>query len=475
MNKIKLPKGEWFYDPNKPLGPEGGFGIVFNGQSSAGESLAVKRLKIEANEAAHRELRIAQELSRQDFKNIIPCFDAGQDAESDQYFVVMAKAERSLQDEIYAGKKFSSEETTNILSQIVDGLLEVPSIVHRDLKPGNVLFHEGKWKIADFGIARFVEESTSLKTLKGCLSPPFAAPEQWNYETSSQATDAYALGCIGYYLLAGKPPFNGPQKEDYQRQHLSMDAPKLDNCAPFLRSLISMLLRKSPELRPSLKRVRQLIVDGLKVANESAQEFHALASINARLEEKHSKEEAEREANRLKKQKRDAIAKEAIRNLRTIYEQLIANIKRAAPKASQSGNTIVLGDGAMELQIRSTDSISWDTFPKSGWDVVAVAQIAARVISRKGGIGSSLFYAKRRGEGEYRWWEVGFNFGMFMGKSYLNHIPMDNFQHIDIALSNIMGEYAVAYGPTAIDDEMADAFCSRWANLFAQASEGRLQ
>jgi hypothetical protein len=64
---------------------------------------------------------------------------------------------------------------------------------------------------------------------------------------------------------------------------------------------------------------------------------------------------------------------------------------------------------------------------------------------------------------------------MFMGKSYLNHIPMDSFQHIDIALSKIMGEYAVAYGPTAIDDEKADAFCLRWANLFAQASEGRLQ
>ena len=234
-----------------------------------------------------------------------------------------------------------------------------------------------------------------------------------------------------------------------------------------------MLLRKSPELRPSLKRVRQLIVDGLKVANESAQEFHALASINARLEEKHSKEEAEREANRLKKQKRDAIAKEAIQNLRTVYEQLIASIKRAAPKASQSGNTIVLGDGSMELQIKSTNSVSWDAFPKSGWDVVAIAQIAARVISKTGGIGSSLFYAKRRGEDEYRWWEVGFNFGMFMGKTYLNHIPMDNFQHIDIALSNIMGEYAVAYGPTAIDDERADAFCSRWANLFARSFRGQ--
>jgi len=475
MNQIKLPKGKWFYDPEKPLGPEGGFGIVFEGQSPKGESLAVKRLKMEANEAAHRELRIAQELSRQDFKNIIPCFDAGQDAESDQYFVVMAKAERSLQDEINAGKKFSAEETANIILQIVDGLLEVPDIVHRDLKPGNVLFHDGKWKIADFGIAKFVEESTSLKTLKGCLSPPFAAPEQWKNEKSSQATDVYALGCICHYLLAGKPPFAGPQREDYQRQHLSVEPPKLDNHAPFLRSLVSMLMRKSPESRPLLKRVRKLISEGLATSKESVQEFDALASINAKLEEKHSQEEAEREANRLKKQKRDEIAKEALQNLRAIYEQLLARITRAAPKASRSGNNITLGDGWLELKITTTNSFPWDRFKHSGWDVIAVAQIGVSQMTRKAGISSSLFYAKRRGDEEYRWWEVGFNFGMFVGKRFTNHIAMDNFEHVDIALSQIMGQYADEYGPTAIDDENAETFCLRWANLLAQASEGRLK
>jgi eukaryotic-like serine/threonine-protein kinase len=475
MKKIKLPKGEWLYDPNKPLGPEGGFGIVFDGQSSAGESLAVKRLKIEANEAAHRELRIAQELSRQDFKNIIPCFDAGQDAESDHYFVVMAKAEKSLQDEIEAGKKFSAEDTANILLQIVDGLLEVPDIVHRDLKPGNILLHDGKWKIADFGIARFVEESTSLKTLKGCLSPPFAAPEQWKFEKSSQATDVYALGCICYCLLEGKPPFAGPQTEDYQRQHLSIEPPKLDGHPPFLRSLVSMLMRKSPELRPSLKRVQKLISDGLQTAKEPVQEFQALASINAKLEEKHSREEAEREANRLRKQKRDAIAKEALQNLKAIYEQLLTRIKRAAPKASQSGYKISLGDGWLELQNLTSNSIEWGSFRHCGWDVIAAAQIGSCLYSRKAGISSSLFYAKRRGDEEYRWWEVGFNFGMFVGKRFINHIAIDNFEHVDIALSQNMGQYAVEYGPTAIDDENAEAFYLRWANLFAQASEGRLQ
>lgn len=50
-------------------------------------------------------------------------------------------------------------------------LSELPDIVHRDLKPQNVLFHSGRWKVADFGIARFVEETTSVRTLKDCLSP----------------------------------------------------------------------------------------------------------------------------------------------------------------------------------------------------------------------------------------------------------------------------------------------------------------
>jgi len=47
--------------------------------------------------------------------------------------------------------------------QILSGLLEVPELIHRDLKPANVLFHENKWKVADFGIAKFVEESIRLE------------------------------------------------------------------------------------------------------------------------------------------------------------------------------------------------------------------------------------------------------------------------------------------------------------------------
>jgi len=475
MQKIKLPKGEWFYDPKKPLGPEGGFGIVFEGKSAKNEPVAVKRLKIEANEAAHRELRIAQELSRHDLKNIIPCYDAGQDAESDCYFVVMAKAEKSLQDEIDSGNNFSVEETTNILLQIVDGLLEVPDIVHRDLKPGNVLLHEGCWKIADFGITRFVEESTSLKTLKGCLSPPYAAPEQWRFEKSSQATDVYAIDCICCCLMTGKPPFPGPQTEDYQRQHLSVEPPQLNDCAPFLRSLVSMLMRKHPESRPSLKRVKNLICDGLKSSKESVQEFDALASISAQLAEKHAREEAEKEAMRIRKEKRDEIAASAFQVLRGIYEHLLTRITCAAPNVRRNGNMIALGNGSLDLEIGTTNSVPWGRFKRSGWDVVAAAKIGVRQIDPKNGVSSSLFYAKRRGDDEYRWWEIGFNFSPFSDKRYLHHVALDISEQVDIALlQQTIGQFVVQYGPKTIDDEDSEAFCLKWANLLAQASGGIL-
>jgi len=110
-------------------------------------------------------------------------------------------AEKSLEDEVQDQGNLPENKVVEILIQIVTGLDEVRDIIHRDLKPDNVLLHKNKWKIADFGIARFVEESTSLNTLKGYLTPPYAAPEQWKMERATHATDVYALGCIGYKLL----------------------------------------------------------------------------------------------------------------------------------------------------------------------------------------------------------------------------------------------------------------------------------
>ena len=225
--RIRLPRGEWFYNPANPIAPAGGFGEVFEGKDASGQPVAVKRLKIKAADAAHRELKIADELAGKKFEHVLAVLDSGEDSESGGYYIVMPHADKSLSDDVTARGMLLPAEAIDILRQLAEGLKEVGNIVHRDLKPANVLLHEGRWKIADFGIARFVEDATSANTVRGFRSAPYAAPEQWIGERATHATDIYALSCIAHVLLTGSPPFVGPSRADFQRQHISETPPSL--------------------------------------------------------------------------------------------------------------------------------------------------------------------------------------------------------------------------------------------------------
>lgn len=297
MRTIRLPGGEWFYDESAPLGSPGGFGQVFAGTDRTGRKLAVKRLKVEAGDAAHRELTIAADLAGRQLTHVMPVLDAGEDTESGSYFVVMPRADKNLQEDLDGGRICSEEEAADVMLAIAHGLLEVEHIVHRDLKPANILWHEGIWKVADFGIARFIEESTSVRTLRGCLTPPYVAPEQWQLERANAATDVYALGCVGYALLTGHPPFAGPGEADFKRQHLQESPPALVDASHRLRSLLSMMLMKPPEARPGLHRVCDLLeaVSQHPAVAPADKGFHELAEAGAHVAETLAREEAARQ------------------------------------------------------------------------------------------------------------------------------------------------------------------------------------
>ena len=398
MRTIKLPRGTWRYDPDRQLGEAGGFGTVFAGLGEGDEEVAIKRLHLTAAEAAHRELRIADELVGRDFSHVIPIFDAGQDAESDGYYVVMAQAESSLQDYIDAGSVESAAQGAAIMGGIAQGLNEAADIVHRDLKPGNVLLHDGNWKIADFGIARFVEESTSINTLKKALSPRYAAPEQWRGDRATTATDVYALGCIGYALLTGDPPFLGPGLDDYREQHLRQPQPSLPKeTSPRLRALLSMMLRKESLVRPGLNRVLQQL--SLLEQGESAQEgANKLGRAAAIVAEERSKVEAEEQNARSEAKHRKRTAHAAIAVLCRFSDELFERVESTAPEVYRSDRTghnkARLGVGELTLKI-------WDhEFPKgvfaqSGWDVLAGGYITVSQSQNKYRRGASLWYTDR--------------------------------------------------------------------------------
>src|SRR5258708_40144833 len=101
-------------------------------------------------------------------------------------------------------------EAVNILLDVAEALASLEKdVVHRDLKPENILFYQGHWCLADFGIARYAEATTSPDTHKYSFTPPYAAPEQWRFERATPATDVYAFGVTAFELLQGHRPFRG--------------------------------------------------------------------------------------------------------------------------------------------------------------------------------------------------------------------------------------------------------------------------
>jgi len=215
--QVKLPHGVWSYDTQRRLGKAGGFASVFEGSASDGSPVAIKRFRFDKRHLSHREIEIAVELHSPDLRHVMRVLDAGIDADSDEICIVMPRAERTLKDDLREKGRLSEQEAVAILLEILAGLDEVPHLVHRDLKPANILFHQSVWKVADFGIARFSEMSTSENTLANAYSRPYAAPEQWLEKEVSRETDLYALGCIGYELVARHPPFRGPDPAAYRK------------------------------------------------------------------------------------------------------------------------------------------------------------------------------------------------------------------------------------------------------------------
>jgi hypothetical protein len=474
---IKLSKGIWTYDPEKLLGPPGGFGEVFWGKNSRGEDVAVKRLKLEVTIYAHRELRIADELAAREFQHVLPVYDSGKDAESEYYYIVMPKAELSLQQRINIDGKLNETESSSILREIALGLLEVKEIVHRDLKPANILYYNSAWRIADFGIARFVEESTSLNTLKECLTPPYAAPEQWQLQRATNATDVYALGCIGYTLLTGKPPFSGPMSDDYRNQHLHANPPSISKCDPRLSSLLSLMLRKVPETRPSLQRV----VDVLKqIANQVPSDdsgFSSLSEAGAAVAHRQAEEEARKSLERSEEQRRMDLANHAKTLFKEIREDLFKYICDAAPAAVREGDLRVrLGKAVIVMRlIEDLGVISAHAFSQSKWDVILGAEIVVRQDSPRYIWSSSIWYAKIQPDDDYRWREVSY----FKSPFLLEHPLYEPHSLQEIKLADEAAkvghyEFQIAWGPKPIDDENLPEFKSRWADILAKGAQGNL-
>ncbi|XP_016107210.1 myosin light chain kinase, smooth muscle-like [Sinocyclocheilus grahami] len=152
--------------------------------------------------------------------------------------------------------ELTEREVIKYMLQIIDGVqfIHKQGIVHLDLKPENIMCINktgSKIKLIDFGLARRLEHSGSLKVLFG--TPEFVAPEVINYEAISYPTDMWSIGVICYILVSGLSPLMGENDNETLANVTSatwdFEDEAFDEISDQAKDFISSLLKKDMRAR----------------------------------------------------------------------------------------------------------------------------------------------------------------------------------------------------------------------------------
>ncbi|MEV7169164.1 protein kinase [Streptomyces sp. NPDC093224] len=241
----------------------GGTGEVWRAHDPRlGREVAVKFLTADPADGHvvdrfHREARV---MARLRHPGITQVFDSG--AQDGRLHLVMELLDgRNLGALVRAAKSgMPVRRALDLAAQVADALSYAhwADIVHRDVKPANLmLLADGRVKVCDFGIAGYVHAESGL-TRAGSLmgTPDYMAPEQCRGLRTDGRTDLYALGCVLFALLTGRPPFT--THGDFRvvmLDHIHTPPPRLASLRPGvpveLDRLVSVLLAKDPAERPA--------------------------------------------------------------------------------------------------------------------------------------------------------------------------------------------------------------------------------
>jgi len=192
---------------------KGGMGSVEEAiEIATGRRVAIKRLLRTAcagSAAGERFHREAQHVARLSHRNILALIQPARDERGD-YLVLEWAPGGSLQQRIKEHGPFALAELIELARRIGSALAYAHEhgMIHRDVKPHNILYSgAGEPKLADFGLARFVEDQTLSSSRVGAGTPLYMAPEQRVDSTDVDArTDLYAFGKTLYFAATGGDP-----------------------------------------------------------------------------------------------------------------------------------------------------------------------------------------------------------------------------------------------------------------------------
>lgn len=247
---------------------EGSMGTVYKARHW--ETKDIVAIKIISKEIARnpvlikrfeQEFRIASKLEHPNIVRAIEYCGTGATP-----FLVMEYVDgESLGDKLERIGKLPEEEALTIIIQVAHGLHRAhrQGLIHRDVKPDNIMLcrrgEDDFVKLLDFGLVKNIEGEASrdvTKQLKLLGTPRYMSPERIRDPADVDArSDIYALGAVGYFLLAAKHLFEGDDSLDISNQVLYTPAPRVSQSIPTvpeaLDALIDACLAKERAMRPA--------------------------------------------------------------------------------------------------------------------------------------------------------------------------------------------------------------------------------
>jgi serine/threonine protein kinase len=161
-----------------------------------------------------REIRVAARLQH---PNILSVLDSGE-INGQLWFAMPFVEGENVYERLQREHQFAPAEALRIAVAAAGALAYAheQGVVHRDIKPDNILLAGDQVLVADFGVARAVSEVQDKLTATGMVvgTPTYMSPEQASGEkTIDGRSDTFALACVLYEMLAGEPPFKGPNPQ----------------------------------------------------------------------------------------------------------------------------------------------------------------------------------------------------------------------------------------------------------------------
>jgi serine/threonine-protein kinase len=256
LEQLRAALGER-YEVERLVG-EGGMATVYLARDLRhGRKVAVKTLRAElaASIGADRFLREIRLAANLQHPNILGLYDSGE-ASGILYYVMPFVEGESLRARLDREQQLPIHDAVRITREAAEALsyAHEQGVVHRDIKPENILLQNGHALVADFGIARALDAAGEKLTQTGMAvgTPHYMSPEQaMGAEAADGRSDVYSLGCVFYELLAGEPPFDGPNARAILARHTMEQVPSVTVVRPSIPDEVEDAVLQALEKTPA--------------------------------------------------------------------------------------------------------------------------------------------------------------------------------------------------------------------------------